>query len=102
MAGYTATAEELAGLAKQILDVDSQTQGTLRSVANTVETVRGTWSGSAATAFSALMERFNADAAKLQEALRGIAEQMDASSTTYAQQEEEATQLSSTITNRLG
>ncbi|MGW6931287.1 WXG100 family type VII secretion target [Lentzea sp. NPDC054927] len=102
MAGYTATAEELAGLAKQILDVDASTQGTLRSVANTVETVKGTWRGSAATAFGALMERFNADAAKLQEALRGIAEQMDKSSVTYAQQEEEATNLSSVISNRLG
>ena len=102
MAGYVASAEVLAALAKQIIEVDTQTQGTLRSVANTVETVRGTWSGAAASAFSNLMERFNADASKLQEALRGIAEQIDSSATTYARQEEEATNLSSQITSRLG
>jgi WXG100 family type VII secretion target len=102
MAGYTASAEELAALAKQIIEVDSQTQGTLRNVASTVDTVRGTWSGAAATAFGQLMDRFRDDAAKLQEALRGISEQIDSSASTYARQEEEATNLSSQISNRLG
>lgn len=102
MSGYAATSEELAALAKRIIQVDGDTQATLRNVRSTVDTVRGTWSGAAATAFGALMERFGDDAAKLQEALRGIAEQMDSSATTYAQQEEEATNLSSAISNRLG
>src|SRR3712207_1389666 len=98
MSGYTASADELAALAKRIIDVDSQTQGTLRNVRNTVDTVKGTWSGAAANAFGSLMSRFDADAAKLQEALRGIAEQVDSSAATYARQEEEATQLSTQIT----
>lgn len=102
MAGYTASAEELAALAKRIIDVDTQTQGTLRSVQSTVDTVKGTWSGAAATAFGSLMDRFHSDAQRLQQALQGIAEQIDSSSATYARQEEEATNLSSSINARLG
>ena len=102
MAGYQASAEELAGLAKNIIAVDEQTQGTLRNVRSTVDGLAGVWTGAAATAFTQLMARFDDDAKKLQEALRGIAEQVDASSVTYIRQEEEATNLSSTISNRLG
>ena len=101
MAGYAASAEELAALAKRIIDVDSQTQGTLRSIQSTVDTVKGTWVGAAATAFGSLMERFHADATKLSQALNAIAEQVDSSSATYARQEEEATQLSTGISARL-
>lgn len=103
MAGaYTASAEELAALAKQIIEVDSETQGTLRNVSNAVDTVASSWKGGAATAFANLMARFHEDAAKLQEALRGIAEQMSGSAATYIKQEEEATQLSQGISGRLG
>lgn len=102
MSGYVASAEELAALAKRIIQVNSETQGTLRSVQSTVDGVKATWTGQASTAFSALMERFHADAQKLSQALEGIAEQIDSSSATYARQEEEATQLSSGIMGRLG
>ncbi|MCG8921146.1 WXG100 family type VII secretion target [Lentzea sp. CC55] len=101
MSGYTATSEELTALAKHIISVDNDTQGTLRNVRNTVSGLQGIWVGAAANAFNQLMERFDTDAMKLQEALRAIAEQMDSSAVAYAQQEEEATQLSSSIANRL-
>jgi len=102
MSGYTATAEELSALAKHIVDVDNDTQGTLRNVRSTVDGLRSAWRGGAAEAFNRLMDRFDEDARRLQEALRGIAEQMDATSVTYVKQEEEATQLSSGIEGRLG
>ena len=102
MAGYNASAEELSALAKHIVEVDQQTQGTLRAVRSTVDGLQGVWVGAASTAFNKLMERFDVDAAKLQEALRGIAEQMDETSVTYTKQEEEAAQLSSSIGQRLG
>ena len=102
MSGYAASAEELAALAKRIIQVNGETQGTLRNIQGTVDTVKGTWSGAAATAFGSLMERFQADAQKLSQALEAIAEQVDSSSATYAKQEEEAAQLSSGIMGRLG
>ncbi|MDX8032349.1 WXG100 family type VII secretion target [Lentzea sp. BCCO 10_0856] len=101
MAGYNASAEELAALAKNILNVDNDTQATLRGVRNTVEGLQGQWVGAAAQAFTQLMTRFDEDTRTLQEALRSIAEQVDSSSVTYARQEEEAAQLSQSISNRL-
>jgi WXG100 family type VII secretion target len=101
MSGYQASAEELADLAKQIIAVDGETQGTLRGVRSTVEGLQGIWAGAAATAFTTLMSRFDEDALKLQEALRSIADQVDGSAAAYARQEEEAAQLSSGIMNRL-
>ncbi|MDT7782758.1 MAG: hypothetical protein QOF58_1177 [Pseudonocardiales bacterium] len=101
MAGYAASAEELAALGKQILDVDQATQGTLRSVRNTVDGLSSAWKGQAFTAFTQLMARFDDDAKNLQQALVGIAEQVGASADTYRKQEEEASQLSNKISNRL-
>ncbi|SDN78978.1 WXG100 family type VII secretion target [Lentzea jiangxiensis] len=101
MAGYQASAEELATLAKDIVNVDNDTQATLRGVRSTVEGLQGMWKGAAATAFTALMARFDEDARKLQEALRAIADQVDGSAAAYARQEEEATQLSTSISQRL-
>ncbi|MET9631563.1 WXG100 family type VII secretion target [Lentzea sp. NPDC006480] len=101
MAGYVASAEELAALGKHIQEVDAQTQATLRGVANTVDGLRSVWTGAAATAFNALMERYNEDARNLQQALQGIAEQVGVSADTYRKQEEEAQNLSQSISNRL-
>ncbi|KJK52647.1 hypothetical protein UK23_03325 [Lentzea aerocolonigenes] len=99
--GYGASAEELDALAKQIISVDGDTQATLRTVSNAVDGIASSWQGGAAQAFASLMGRFHEDASKLQEALRGIAEQMSGSAQTYIKQEEEATQLSTQISNRL-
>ncbi|MFD4676299.1 WXG100 family type VII secretion target [Lentzea sp. NPDC058450] len=83
------TAAELDALAKKIMDVDSQTQGTLRQVQGAVDTVRASWTGEAATAFENLMARFADDAKKLQEALRTISESIASSADVYARQEED-------------
>ncbi|MGI5504468.1 WXG100 family type VII secretion target [Lentzea sp. CA-135723] len=83
------TAAELDALAKRIMDVDGQTQGTLRQVQNAVDTVSSSWKGDANVAFMNLMERFQADAKKLQEALRTISESIASSADVYARQEED-------------
>ncbi|MEU3650517.1 WXG100 family type VII secretion target [Lentzea sp. NPDC034063] len=97
----TVTSEELDALAKHIADVNDQTQGTLRQVGSTVDTLAGTWKGGAATAFANLMSRFHDDAAKVQEALMAIAEQISSSADVYARNEEEQSQSMTGITSRL-
>lgn len=96
------TAAELDALAKRIIDVDGETQGTLRQVQSAVDTVKSTWRGEAATAFDNLMLRFQDDAKKLQEALRSIAEQIASSADVYATQEEDNRSSIGNIGQRLG
>jgi WXG100 family type VII secretion target len=97
----TVTAEELDALAKHIADVNEATQGTLRQVGSTVDTLAGSWKGTAATAFSNLMARFHDDARKVQEALMAIAEQIATSSEVYARNEQEQEQSMTGIAGRL-
>jgi len=101
MSGYTLTPEDLDALAKHIANVNDQTQGTLRGVRSACDGVRSSWQGMAADAFQKLMERFDEDARKVQEALLSIAEQIASSSDVYKQQEAESEQSVSTIANRL-
>jgi len=102
MGSFTVGPEDLDRLAKQIIDIDGQTQGTLRQVRGAAEQVRASWDGAAAAAFTKLMERFDDDTRKVQEALRSIAEQISGSAQTYIQNEEEQSQAVSDISNRLG
>ncbi|SFR09056.1 WXG100 family type VII secretion target [Lentzea waywayandensis] len=95
------TAAELDALAKRIIDVDGETQGTLRQVQNAVDTVSSSWKGDASTAFANLMTRFHEDARKLSEALNTIAESIASSADVYARQEEDNKSSISGITGRL-
>ncbi|GLZ30479.1 hypothetical protein Lesp02_26680 [Lentzea sp. NBRC 105346] len=100
--GFNATPEELDQLCTDIRNVNDETQGVLNNVRGTVDTLASAWAGSAATAFATLMERFNTDAAKLQEALLTIADGISGTSSTMKQQEEEHGQSMNTILGRLG
>jgi WXG100 family type VII secretion target len=100
--GFQATPEELDTLCNDIRNVNDQTQGILNSVRSTVDTVSGSWKGAAQQAFGSLMERYNADAQKLQEALLTIADGISGTSSTMKSTEEEQSQAMTSITNRLG
>ncbi|MGM1059056.1 WXG100 family type VII secretion target [Saccharothrix sp. Mg75] len=102
MSGYATGVPELTNAATDIMNVNDQTQATLNQLRSTIDTVSGAWKGSAADAFGRLMDRFNADAAKLQEALVSIAEQISGATQTYVQQEEEQAAEMSNIMGRLG
>ncbi|PWK90015.1 WXG100 family type VII secretion target [Lentzea atacamensis] len=102
MSGFGVSSEELDALAKRILEVDEQAQAKLRQVRNAADTVRASWKGTASTAFQNLIDRFDADAAKVQEALREIASQISESSKTYLQNEQAQEESIGTIGNRLG
>jgi WXG100 family type VII secretion target len=102
MAGFNTTTEELDTLAKRIIEADETAQAKIRQVRDAAETVASSWKGSAFTAFQNLISRFDADAAKVQEALRAIAEQISDTSKVYAQNEAAQEAEISNVTARLG
>ncbi|MBB5806168.1 WXG100 family type VII secretion target [Saccharothrix ecbatanensis] len=102
MSGYSAGHPALVEGAKDIVSTNEAVQGILSQLGNTIDGLMPAWKGGAAQAFAKLMERFHADADKLQKALMDIAEQMDQSAATYMEQELEQESQMSNITNRLG
>ena len=72
--GFQATTDEIATLAKDVNNARTEFDGILRGVQSTCDTLRGSWDGPAAVAFSRLMERYHESQVKLQEALTVIGE----------------------------
>ncbi|WP_158844786.1 WXG100 family type VII secretion target [Saccharothrix deserti] len=102
MAGYQTGSPELFQAAKDIVSTNEGVQNILAQLRNTVDGLSSAWVGSAADAFNKLIQRFDEDAKKLQDALLAIAEQMDETATTYVQEEEAQSQEMSQIAGRLG
>lgn len=100
--GFAASPEELDTLVSDIRNVNDTTQSILNSVRSTVDTVGASWKGQAQQAFATLMERYNTDAQKLQEALLTIADGISGTSTTMKQTEDEQGGSMNSIMNRLG
>ncbi|HEY4021595.1 MAG TPA: WXG100 family type VII secretion target [Pseudonocardiaceae bacterium] len=103
MAGSFKTgADELQRAGTQMEDTNSQLMSNLSKLASECEQIRGTWQGAAAIAFTNLMSRFEEDAKNLNNSLQQISEAIGANATNYRQQEQEAQQSMSSITNTLG
>jgi len=86
--GFGTTVEEMARAGKQVLDVDAEVQADLAALRGQLVPLQGAWVGEAATSFTGLMARWDADALALSEALRAIGEAILGSGRTYQQQEE--------------
>lgn len=80
--------DEMQKAGQHVLDVNQDVQQRLASLRGQLEPLAGAWRGEASLAFARLMQRWDQDANKLNQALMGIGESIGASSTTYAQQEE--------------
>lgn len=104
MAGgaYGTSIEEMQSAGNHVYEVNDSVQGQLSALRNQLAPLAGAWRGQAATAFQTLMERWDANARTLNEALRGIGEAIQASGTTYQAQEEQQQQSMSNIANTLG
>ena len=87
-AGFGTTVEEMARAGRHVLDVDAEVQADLAALRGQLAPLQGAWVGEAATTFSALMARWDADARALSEVLRAIGEAIQGSGRTYQQQEE--------------
>ncbi len=73
---------------KQVNDVDAEIQSSLSSLRAEVATAPAHFKGNAAQTFTQLMATYDQNALKLRQALRGIAEQLSASSKSYAAQDQ--------------
>lgn len=69
--------------AGHVFDVNTQIQATLRDLLNRLEPLMSTWQGSASVSFHTLKERWNDNAVKLNDALMGIAENLQQTHTNY-------------------
>jgi WXG100 family type VII secretion target len=101
-AGFDTTVEEMARAGQHVLGVDAEVQADLAALRGQLVPLQGAWVGEAASAFSGLMARWDADARSLGEALRSIGEALQGSGRTYQQQEEERSAGLSAIRAALG
>lgn len=74
--------------ASRVLDVNGQIQSDLSSLMSRLEPLLSSWQGEASGSFSTVKERWNANAVKLNNALRGIAETLQANERNYATSEQ--------------
>lgn len=86
---------------QHVFQVNDQIQAQLRSLWSRLEPLAGSWQGVAATSFTTLHERWQADAAKLNTALRGIGEALVANQRNYATSEDTNQSGFSRITSQL-
>jgi WXG100 family type VII secretion target len=100
--GYTGTVTDFTNAHQKVLSVKQDVDGTLKNVRNEVAGLQGQWAGQAATAFTAMMNRFDGDAVKLNQALEAIAEQLQAAGSTYEQQEQSKHEAFGNISSQLG
>jgi WXG100 family type VII secretion target len=98
--GYSEGAHEAAS--KHVREVNGQLQQQLRQLAGRLESLQGAWSGTAATAFAELHQRWNADTVRLNNALESIAGLLEQSGSTYASTEAEGQAGFSKIMGALG
>lgn len=99
MAGFQAGSQELMQAAKRMDETNQALQANLKQVESAAESVEGAWRGSAAAAFQQLIQRYSADAKKLQESLRGIKDNIEGTARTTQQTEDEASSGISSILN---
>jgi WXG100 family type VII secretion target len=99
--GYGTTTEEMRRAATRVMSVNDQVQANLASLRNQLAPLAGAWQGQAATAFQALMARWDTDARSLNEALRGIGEALQGTGQSYAQAEEQHSRSLSSIQSAL-
>ncbi|HEV7713061.1 MAG TPA: WXG100 family type VII secretion target [Asanoa sp.] len=86
--GYTGTVSDFTNAHQKVVGVKEDVEGTLKGVWDTVTGLQSAWKGAAATAFTNMMTRFDADAKNLNQALEAIAEQLMAAGSTYQEQED--------------
>jgi len=101
-AGYAGTVSDFTNAHQKVTSVREDVDGTLKAVRDEVAGLQGAWKGQAATAFTTLMQRFDGDAVKLNQALQAIADQLAAAGSTYAQQEQSKHESFGNISNQLG
>jgi WXG100 family type VII secretion target len=94
--GFGTTVEEMDRAGRQVLSVNDTVQADLAMLRTRLMPLAGAWRGEAAGAFTRLMERWDADARVINDALRTIGQSITSSGQDYrAHEEQNAAGLSS-------
>jgi WXG100 family type VII secretion target len=101
MAKLSTGSQELLTAGQDIVNTGAEIDGILKNLNNIIDAIGQTWEGEAKRAFMTLNERFDADAVKLNTALKDMADQMTGGANLYIQQQEEQAQAISQVTTRL-
>jgi WXG100 family type VII secretion target len=91
MSQFGTHTDVLAQAAARVEQVNGEIQAQLRSLSGMVAGTAGFWRGDTQRTFTALMERWHSDAARLTDALGGIASALAQTGTAYATTEESST-----------
>jgi ESAT-6 family protein len=100
--GFNTTVEDMERAGRQVGTVNDEVQSDLSALRTRLLPLAGAWHGEAAGAFNRLMERWDADAMALSEALRTIGQSIDSSGAGYRSHEEQHASGMSTIRAALG
>lgn len=100
--GFGTTVEEMQRAGQHVLAVNDAVQADLATLRGRLMPLAGAWRGEAASAFAALMARWDAEARSLSEALRSIGEAIQSSGRSYQQQEQQQASGLSAIRQALG
>lgn len=100
--GFGTTTEEMTRAAQHVEAVNESVRAELAGLRGKLEPLRGTWTGQASLQFAQLMQRWDADAQKLNEALRSIGDAVRGTGQNYEQQEQQQAQNISGIASALG
>jgi WXG100 family type VII secretion target len=101
MDGFGTTTEEMTRAAGHVTAVNDTVQNELSALRGKLAPLAGAWSGQAASQFTALMARWDADAQNLNGALRAIGEALRGSGATYQAQEDQQAGAMASITQAL-
>ncbi|MDV6013090.1 WXG100 family type VII secretion target [Haloechinothrix sp. LS1_15] len=99
--GFSGEIEEFTRAHQNVEATKANLDQILNKVRSTVEETRAGWQGQANKAFEELMARFDANALKMNQALQGIGEQLQAAGSTYEAQEMEVSEQVSSISSTL-
>lgn len=102
MSSFGTQTDVMRKAAQQVHQTSDDINAELRSLLSQLEPVASSWKGTAASAFQQLMQRWHEDGQKLTQALAGIAEALDSSTTGYTQVEEQNSSQISKILGGLG
>lgn len=99
--GFEGEIAQFSAAHKSVEETKGNLDKILGDVRSTVQETRAGWQGNAEKTFERLMERFDENAVKLNNALQGIGEQLQSAGSTYEAQEMEVEEQISNISKGL-
>lgn len=94
---FKTEAEVMVATAGRVDSTNQEVQGELTRLQGVVDGVRGSWAGQAQVSFDGLMQRYNASAKKLNEALSAISDNIRSNAQNFDNVEAENTQAFSNV-----